>query len=143
MSNRSSITNALVEKLKEIDGETPYTVNLFSNVYAQHKFWDECLDFPAIYVVPGTESREYLPGGFKWGYLNVSLKVYVKGETPIQNLEDLLQDVELIIDANRVLTYDTTKETTEILINSIVTDEGLLIPYGVAEVSLTVRYQVL
>ena len=143
MSVRSSIAKALVEKLKLINGESPYTVNLFNNVYAQHVFWTETNDFPCIYVVPGSESREYLPGGFKWGYLNIFLKVYVKGETPIQNLEDLLQDIEIIIDANRVLTYDTNKETTEILINSIVTDEGLLTPYGIGEVSLTVRYQAL
>lgn len=143
MSARSSITNALVEKLKLINGEAPYTVNIFDNVYAQHKFWDEVSDFPCIYVVPGAESREYLPGGFKWGFLNISLKVYVKGETPVQDLEYIMQDIESVIDSNRILAYDTNKETTEILISSIVTDEGLLVPYGVGEITLLVRYQIL
>lgn len=142
MSSRSSITNALVEKLKLING-TNYTSNINSNAFALNKFWDECLDFPAIYVTPGSESREYHPGGFKWAYLNLSIKVYTKGEVPIVELESLLQDIEKVIDASRSLVYNTNQETTEILINSIVTDEGLLLPYAVGEISITVRYQVL
>ena len=143
MSARSSIVNALVAKLKLIDGVTPYLVNIFTNAYALNKFWNEVSDFPCIYVVPGAESREYLPGGFKWGYLKVSLKVYCKGETSLEELENLLQDIELVIDSNQVLVYATNKETTEILITSIVTDEGLLLPYAIAEVSAVIRYQVL
>ena len=144
MSARASITKALVEKLKGIDGTGNTNIN--NNAYALQKFWDEVNDFPAIYVVPSSESREYLPGDFKWGYLNISLKAYVKSEEPVQDLENLLEDIETIVDANRVLVYDTNTagaETTEILITSIVTDEGLLVPYGVGEVNLQVRYQVL
>ena len=145
MSARASIVKALVEKLKGIDGTGKSNVS--DNVFALHKFWDEVNDFPCIYVVPGSEMREYLPSAFKWGFLNVSLKVYVKSEeNSIQQLEDLLEDIEKIVDANRVIVYDTDTagaETTEILITSIVTDEGLLVPYGVGEITLQVRYQVL
>lgn len=143
MSVRSSITNALVEKFKAINGDTGYLSNVYNNVYALNKFWDEVSDWPCIYVVPGAETREYLPAGFKWGYLHMSIKAYVKEEVPVQALENLLQDIEKVIDANNLLAYDTNKETTEISITSIVTDEGLLIPYGVGEVSLVIRYQVL
>ena len=145
MSARSSIVNALVEKLKLIDGTGTYQTNIYGNAYAKLKFWDEIQDFPSIYVVPGSESREYLPSDFTWGYLNISLKVYVKDEDPQQQLEYLLEDIENTIDANRVLVYNTTTnaQTTEILISSIVTDEGLLVPYGVGEINLQVRYQVL
>lgn len=145
MSQRASITQALVAKLKEINGTAPYTVNMFDNVYAEHKFWDEISDFPAIYVVPGSETRDYLPSSFKWGYLNISLKLYVKGEVPVQELEALLVDVERCIDNNRTLVYNVGpgQQTTEIDITSIVTDEGLLVPYGVGEINIMVRYQVL
>lgn len=144
MSARSSITNALVSKLKGIDGSGKSNVS--NNVYAMQRFWDEVNDYPCIYVVPGSETREYLPSDFTWGYLNISVKAYVKAEEPVQELEYLLEDIESIVNANRVLVYDTTNpaaETTEILITSIVTDEGLLVPYGVAEITLQVRYQVL
>ena len=145
MSARSSITSALVDTLKLIDGSGTYQTNVFNNVQNKLIFWDELNDFPHICVVPGSESREYLPGDFKWGYLNVSLKLYTKGENPLEELEKLLEDVENVVDSNRVLTYDvaTNARTTEILITSIVTDEGLLAPYGVGEINLQVRYQVL
>ena len=93
---------------------------------------------------PGNEQREYLPGDFKWGFLNISVKVYVRSEDESQEqLEALLADIETFVDANRVLKYnvdDPSLETTEILIQSITTDEGLLAPYGVGEINLEVRY---
>jgi hypothetical protein len=142
MSKRTSILKALSEKLKAIDG-TQYTSNVFNNVYPKLKFWDEVNDFPAIYMSPGSETREYLPSAFTWAYLNVSIKVYCKGESSQEELEVLLEDVESVIDANRTLVYDEINnyETTEILVASITTDEGLLAPFAVGEINLQVRYQ--
>ncbi len=145
MSRRTSIVKALTEKLKGIDGNSPYTTNLFGNAAAKLKFWDEIQDFPAVYVTPGSESREYLPGDFTWSFLGVCIKVYVKGEDAQEQLEALLEDIEICVDANRVLVYDTVNnyETTEILITSVTTDEGLLAPYGVGEINLQVRYPIM
>lgn len=146
MSVRTSIVTALAEKLKLIDGTGSFNTNIFNNAYPKLKFWDEVSDFPSIYMSPGTETREYLPGGFKWGFLNIALRAYVKSEDPAQDLEVLLEDIERIIDTNRTLVYDTQipgAQTVEILINSIVTDEGLLEPYGVGEINITVQYPVL
>ncbi len=146
MSVRTSIVKALAEKLKLIDGSEGYLSNIYGNAYPKLKFWDEVSDFPCIYMSTGNEARDYQPGGFKWGFLNLTLKLYVKGEDPAQELEELLEDVEKVIDSNRTLVYDEDTpgaQTVEILINSIVTDEGLLEPYGVGEVNLTVQYQVL
>jgi hypothetical protein len=143
MTKRISIVTALAEKFKEIDGTGSYKTNLFSNSYPKLKFWDEVQDFPCVYLTAGTEVREYMPSDFTWGYLNISVKVYVRSESEAQQqLENLLDDLENTIDANRVLVYDTTNNfsTTEILIQSITTDEGLLAPYGVGEINLQVRY---
>lgn len=144
MSKRTSITKALADKLNLLlDGTAPYSTNIYNNAYAKLKFWDEVNDFPSIYMVPGSEMREYLPSDFTWGFLNVSVKVYCKGEESQQELEQLLEDIERAVDANRVLVYDQDRklETTEILIQSITTDEGLLAPYAVGEINLQVRYQ--
>ena len=145
MSRRTSIIKALVEKLKAIDGNQPYQINLFGNAYAKLKFWDEVEDFPSVYCTPGSEQREYLPGDFAWGHLGISVKIYCRGEESQQELETLLEDVERCVDSNRVLVYDVDKnyETTEILIQSITTDEGLLAPYAVGEINLQVRYQIM
>lgn len=142
MSRRTSIIKALTEKLKLIDGTENYKTNIFGNAYPYLKFWDEVADFPAVYTVAGSEMREYLPGDFTWAYLNLTLKIYCKGEDSQQLLEELLEDVERVIHDNRVLKYDDVNnyETTEILVNSIITDEGLLAPYAIGEMTIQVRY---
>jgi len=145
MTKRTKIVNALVEKFKQIDGTAPYTTNVYNNAYAKLKFWDEIQDFPSIYATPGSETREYMPGDFAWGFLNIAIKAYVRSEDNTQEqLEQLLEDIEQCVDSNRVLIYDTEQnlETTEILVQSITTDEGLLVPYGVGEINLQVRYPI-
>ena len=143
MSKRNSIVKALAEKFKIIDGTGSYKTNLFDNSYPRLEFWDNVQDFPSVYLTAGTEIREYMPADFTWGFLSISIKAYVRSESEAQQqLEDLLDDLEKVIHDNRVLVYDTTNNfsTTEILIQSITTDEGLLAPYGVGEINLQVRY---
>jgi len=143
MTRRISIVTAFAEKFKVINGTGTFKSDLSDNSYPKLRFWDEVQDFPCVYSTAGSELREYLPGDFTWGHLNVSVKVYVRSESEAQQLlEDLLDDLENVIDANRVLVYDITNNlsTTEILIQSITTDEGLLNPYGVGEINLQVRY---
>lgn len=143
MSKRASIVRALATAFKSIDGTGPYKTNLYNNSYAKLKFWDEIQDFPSVYMTPGSEAREYLPSDFKWAYLAVSVKAYVKDEENAPELlEQLLEDLETCIDSNRELVYDVDNNlsTTEILIQQITTDEGLLAPYGVGEINLQVRY---
>lgn len=146
MSRRTSIVKALATRFKLINGKTPYETNIFNNSFPKLKFWDEVNDFPCIYVVAGSENREYLPAGFKWAYLNVSLKVYTRGEDSQQKLETLIEDIEKCLDLlDDRLVYDSTNnyDTAEISITSITTDEGLLTPYAVGEVNLMIRYQVM
>ena len=49
MSKRRQIVDALVVKLKTIDGVLPNTSNLFTNVYNKLRFWDEINDFPSVF----------------------------------------------------------------------------------------------
>lgn len=145
MSRRTSILQALAEKFKDINGTSPFNSNLNNNSYAKLKFWDEVQEFPAIYLSPGTETREYHPAQFAWGFLRVCVKIYCKSEDYAQEqLELLIRDVEICVERNRRLVYDqiTNEEVAEILIDSITTDEGLLAPYAVGEVYLNVRYQI-
>ena len=144
MSNRSNIVTALAAKLNLIDGTGPYTNNIFNNAYPKLRFWDEVQDFPSIYLTASSETREYLPN-FKWGYLNISIKVYCRGEFAQDQLDTLLQDVEYVVDHNYNLVYDAVNgyDTTEMLITSISTDDGLLVPYAIGEMNLQVRYEIM
>lgn len=146
MTKRTQIVKALADAFKVINGTAPYITDLKSLSFAKLKFWDEVNDFPSVYLTPGTELREYHPADFAWGMLGVCVKVYCKSEDSSQEqLEQLLADLETCIDLNRQLVYDSTNAytTTEILIDSITTDEGLLAPYAVGEINLQVRYQIM
>lgn len=144
MSARTQIANKLVDKFKTLlTGTSPYTTNLYGvNATTKLKFWDEIQDFPYICVVMGSEIREYHPASFTWGILNLALKLYVYGEDSNERLEALIKDVETVISKNEKLVLASGRSTEEILITSIITDEGLLTPYGVGEVNILVRYQV-
>lgn len=141
---RSKIADALIVELKKVDGTSPYVSDFHKNVEKGLKFWDEVDDFPYLCVQVGDETREYLPSGFKWGFLTLNIKVYVKDEDSEARLEEALEDIEYVIDQNCDLVYDSDNNytTEDIRIFSITTDEGLLTPTGVGEVSLQVRYQV-
>lgn len=146
MSRRTSIVTAIVDKLKQINGEDPYTINLNESVYPYLKYWDEIYNFPSVYMTPGYEYREYHPAGFAWGFLNISIKIYTKGDDAQEKLENLLEDIERILDNTLgEIVYDSENDyrTTEISITSITTDEGLLAPYGVGEMNILVRYQIM
>lgn len=141
MSARGKIINALIAKLKDIKGGSTYNSNLYNNVFNGLRFWNEVDDYPAVYVTAGTETREYQPGGFKWAYLMVGIRVYVSDDdTPELRLEEIFEDIEEIIDLNGKLEYSTGKFTEDIRILSIDTDQGLLNPIGVGEVTLQIMY---
>lgn len=139
---RRKIREALAEKLKLIDGTGSYSNNLYNNVFPTLKFWDEVNNFPSIYMSAGVETREYLPADFTWANLAISIKIYCKGESPEEELESILGEVETVISNNEVLVYDTEngKTTTEILVTSITTDEGQLHPFAVGEINIIVTY---
>ena len=129
-------------KLKDINGTSVYESNLFNNVYNKLKFWNEVDDYPSVYLSAGPESREYLPGEFKWGHLSVTVRIYVKAEEPETELEKIFTDIETVVDANGKLVYDDDSGAfiEDMKIMSINTDEGLLAPIGVGEVTLHILY---
>lgn len=144
-SNRQRIVKALVDKLKGINGEGEYVSNVFNNVEAKLKFWDEVNDFPYVSVVGGNETREYLPGEFEWGFLVINVRVYVNQDESQDALEDLMNDIETCIRENRTLTFGAEQygqETTDISILSIETDGGLLNPLGIGEMVILVQYPI-
>ena len=144
-TGRSKVVDALVEKLKGIDGNFPYNSNIFQNCKAGMVFLDEIQEFPKLCVVAGEETREYQPGGFKWRFLTLDVRVYVENqEDPQEVLALLMEDIERVIDDNDVLTYDDTVSpnltTTSLTIQSLTTDEGVMTPLGIGEISVTCRY---
>jgi len=144
-SRRRDIANFLVGELKKIDGgvstfDSSYTyqVNLFDNVFRRLKFLDEINDFPSVYLQAGTENRIYDSKGLTTSTLDIMLRVYIHTETAVEELESTMQDIEFVI-----YNMDTEKYgMMDVQVSTMSTDEGLLDPYGIGEVVVTVQYDV-
>ena len=144
-TKRRKIVDALVEKIKLVNGQHPYNSNVFNNVSGKLKFLDEIEEYPKVCIVAGDEIREYQTAGFKWRFLTLSIRAYVRNEEDAQEeLATLFEDIEKIIDENDALVYDTSivpnGKTTSMTVESIGTDEGVIAPLGIGEMSVTVRY---
>ena len=142
---RKKVVDALVEKIKGIDGNFPNNSNVFNNAHSGMVFLDEIQEHPKVCVVPGDETREYQPNEFKWRFLSLDIRVYVEDqEDPQEVLALLMEDIEREIDDNDVLTYDDTVSpnltTTSLTLQSLSTDEGVLAPLGIGEMTLECRY---
>lgn len=146
MSNRKLISDQLVSYLRQIDGSTsPYSssyefkIDLHRNAYRGFRFIDEINDFPSIYVTSGLEQRIYNTNRLTESVVTVTVRCYVYGEEPQQQLSDLIEDVEHVIYNS---SFDTQIQVQDITIKQILTDSGLLEPYGMAEIFLNVRFEI-
>ena len=143
-TRRLGIVNAIVEKLKDINGAGTFLSDLNENVSPRLKFWDEVEEFPAVHLNAGSETREYQGGGYKDRFLSITLRCYVQSEDAVEALDELMEDVETVLEDNSRLAYldrtQTTQYTQQITIVSIDTDEGVLEPLGVGEMLIEVRY---
>lgn len=152
-SHRTSIVSALVDLLKTtLDGsdtDTYYT-NLYTNVSDKILHFDDVPDFPFVSVAKGPEVPEYHPSGFRWNFLTLYLRIYVRGASDYdEQLENLITDLKTFIDLHESFEYNVTMpsgtdsqhEVTEITILGIDTDEGLLAPEAFGEIQLRVRYE--
>jgi len=142
-NKRNQITAEFANLIKNnLNGESPYTSNLFDNVKDKQIFWDEVTDYPTVCVYPGSEVREYHPGAFKWAFLTVNVRIYVQDEDAKERLEEIFNDIENLLDDNNQLTVGGNNLSVDIRLQSITDDEGTLHPQGVGEMTFEVRYEV-
>tara|TARA_B100000214_G_scaffold337030_1_gene281345 strand:+ start:2473 stop:2925 length:453 start_codon:yes stop_codon:yes gene_type:complete len=143
-SRRARIIEALVTKLKTIDGQGAFLTDVGENVHPRLKFWDEVDEFPAIHLNAGSETREYQSAGVRDRFLSVTIRCYVQDEDAQEALNQLMEDIETVIEDNSRLTYTDKANnvfyTQQITVLSIDTDEGVLEPLGVGEILIEVRY---
>ena len=142
---RKRISDSLVAKINEIDGNHPFNSNMFLNAHSGLTFLDDIQEYPKVCVIAGDETRQYQPNEFKWRFLSLSIRVYVEDQDdPQEVLTQMMEDIERVIDENDVLTYDDTVSpnltTTSLTLQSLSTDEGVLKPLGVGEMILECRY---
>jgi hypothetical protein len=146
MSNRTKITNHIVEQLKKIDGRSsPFSANyvfysnLHENVYRGVKYLDEINDFPSLYVTTNVERRKYQTNGNTESIVFTVIRCYVMGDATEVQLSNIFQDIEHILYNMQVPNEFTSLDIT---IDTTLTDSGLLEPYGMAEIFLSSRFEI-
>lgn len=142
---RKEILEYLVTHLKNINGSTStydssytYNRNLNNDVQRKLKFLDEVHSYPSIYLQGLEEFRDYQTYEFTNAALPIVIRCYEKSGSPREDLENLIQDIEHVLNHLPLISPDNG--ITDILIDEISTDEGLLAPNGIAEIFLTVFY---
>ena len=144
-SRRTEIIDLLVIELKKIDGGTStfnsnytYNTNLFNNVERKLKFLDEINDFPSLYIAGGTEIREFNSENLTTATLDATIRAYVFSEDNSQSdIDNLVQDIEHVI---YNIGDNSSKGIQQFNIANISADEGLLTPYGLSEIEITIQY---
>ncbi|MDA9577894.1 hypothetical protein N9S10_02470 [Gammaproteobacteria bacterium] len=143
-TRRRAIVEALALQLEQINGTPPYRSSI-AKVERRLKFWDEVNEFPTIHIGAGSETREYDGGGFRFRFLRLTIRCYASDDSDvILALEELLEDVETVLEDKDPLTYyDSTgasQSTVQTTIGTVTTDEGVLEPLGVGEITVEIRY---
>ena len=129
-TRRQNIVNAIVDELELIDGTGSYQTSI-AEVSPRLKFWDEVTEFPSVHINAGREVR--------------TLRCYVEdNEDSVGVLDALLEDIETVLEAKDPLTYydklGNAQSTVQTTIISIDTDEGVMDPLGIGEITIEVQY---
>ena len=136
MARRTDIIESLVGHLGT---NTDVHAN---NVHRTYKYMHDLNDFPAITFIPSREDRDHFGAGQVHGILAVQLRCYVyDGDTAdiADECERLADQIEEAVDtfsaANRAL------EVEEARVVTLRTDDGLMTPYGVADLQISILYR--
>ena len=136
MARRTDIIEALVGHLGT---NTDVHAN---NVHRTYKYMHDLNDFPAITFIPNREDRDHFGDGQVHGILAVQLRCYVyDGDTAdiADECERLADQIEAAVD-----TFSSTNralEVEEARVVSLRTDDGLMTPYGVADLQISILYR--
>jgi len=137
MARRTQIIEALVGHLGT---NTDVHAN---NVYRTYKYIHDLNDFPAITFIPRQEQRDHFGDQQKHGIITVQLRCYVyDGDTAdiADECERLADQIEEAVDTFSDTYYDLY-EVEEARVVSLRTDDGLMTPYGVADLQVSILYR--
>ena len=111
-----------------------------SNIFKNYKFLDEINDFPSVCFVAGSENREELGANRRLGTIEVALRGYVFDENNVDIAEILAQNVESKVDSFSANVAARANGVADARVTAFRTDEGVLQPYGVADLEIEILY---
>lgn len=144
MSNRVNVTNHLISQLKVINGGvSPYdpsytfSTDIHDNVYKYELFFDEIHDFPSLYVVSPIEDRQYHSTDTTNALIQTIIRIYLQSDDLELAKENIINDIIHVI--YNITIPDVNYQLQQITIDSIAKDSGVMDPYGLVEVFLTIQ----
>ena len=134
-NRRTDIIDAFVTHLQQINSVES------RNVYKQYRWIDELNDYPAITFVPRREARVHRGDQRKLAAIIIELRGYVyNGDAAVEEAETLAANVETQVDTFAE-TYRQHQVESAVVV-SLRTDEGLMHPYGVCDLTINITYDV-
>ena len=136
MARRTQILAAFVDHL---GSNTDVHAN---NVHRVYKYMNDLNDFPAITFIPRQEQRDHFGDQQVHGIIAVQLRCYVyDGDTSdiADECERLADQIEAAVDSFAD-TYPQ-HQVEEARVVSLRTDDGLMAPYGVADLQVSILYR--
>ncbi|MBW1666716.1 MAG: hypothetical protein JRJ66_01455 [Deltaproteobacteria bacterium] len=137
-SIRENIISNVISTLEAVSTANGYNYDLSGRVSRTLKHWEECSEFPQVFVMDGAESKVYGSNIMVDSTLEVVIRAYEHDQSDTsQKLNNLLEDIE------KALCADHTRGgyAVNTIPLKIETDEGWLQPFGILEFRWSIFYQ--
>jgi len=139
-ARRTQIIEALVQ-----DIHTNIARMLPTNVTRRMVFLNEVNDFPFVCMLVEPETRFHYGAGHKLATLAISLRGYVFDGDSGGEVLDLAEDLGIDIETAAIEPFAEAHRDLGVefaAVESFRTDEGLMSPYGIADLTITITYEV-
>lgn len=135
---------------RRVDVLNAYTAHLQSYSYSSSlpprgvargfRWLDSINDFPYISYNVQDSTLDHIGDNFRYYSMSIALRAYVRGEDPQSLLDQLMLEIE---DAT-ISFRDSAQPSLEIVdarVDNTHSDEGLMAPYGVTDMRITLSYK--
>lgn len=136
---------------RRVDVLSAYTAALQNGAYTNStlpprgvargfKWLDSINDFPYITYNVQDSTLDHIGANYRYYAMDIALRAYVRGENTQALLDQLMLDIEDIT-INFASAADPALEIVDARIDSTHSDEGLMTPYGVTDMRITISYR--
>lgn len=129
MSRRTEILDALIHHI---------TNNTSSQGIRGLRFLHEINDFPYFYVHPQSERRTHIAHGVKLGIISCDVRGYVYSDA-LSTVELFARTLETAIQTFAIQHLSLLDECR---VTTLRTDEGLMHPYGLVDLTIEILYRI-
>lgn len=132
MARRTEIIDYLVNRLGTISG--------LAQAHRSYKYLEDINDFPTVTLGGAGENNDEYGDGQILKTMTQSIRGYVMtDDDSLHDSENLASDIETVV--NDFASQASNLSVHESRVVALTTDEGLLSPYGVCDVTIEIDYE--